>query len=80
MTIDAPEHRFTLLDRLFLFRHRPIKAYRIGGNCALFLCASEKRKVVLKFWHPGNVQYHPMAPEDASKLGSSLLAVSEGRG
>lgn len=72
----AETYRPGWMDRLFLFGRRIIESYRIDKRVAILVCVGvgvgrwrrpKARRVILKFFYPGNIFYHIVHYEDLDK-------------
>ncbi|MDF1730120.1 MAG: hypothetical protein P1U49_01370 [Minwuia sp.] len=70
MSGERNTYRITLIDRFVHFRHRILDGFPLGGNKAVLITRKSGRlSFILKFWYPGNVQYHAM---DSAELEKSV--------
>jgi len=76
MSGERNTYRITLIDRFVHFRHHILGGFLLGGNKAVLITRKSGRlNFILKFWYPGNVQYHAMDSAELEKFVGELEIV-----
>ena len=78
MSGEKTAYRISLIDRFILFRHHILDGFLLGRNKAVLIARKSGRlNFILKFWYPGNVQYHAMDSAELAQFVRELNIVRE---